>query len=338
MNIAVYALTNQGLRLARKITDTLGGTLHVAMRLKQDDAIPITSLPSHMAETFTQYDGHIFIAAAGIVIRCIAPHIQSKDSDPAVICLDQNGHYAISLLSGHLGGANDLAQQCADIVGGQAVITTATDSAGLPSLDILARDLDMVIGNMDRIKVVNSALLDGNPVQIYDPGNYFAVPENKLFRFIRHPAEWEQNAPGVWISWREDCPDANALRLYPRVLMLGIGCRRGVDGMEISQHIFTVFEAAGLSFMSIGGLASIDLKSDEQGLLDNAEGLELTPKFYSKEQLDTVEAPNPSGTVMRRVGVTSVSEAAAILLSDRGELLVEKTKTQTVTLAVARRK
>ncbi|QGY41966.1 cobalamin biosynthesis protein CbiG [Pseudodesulfovibrio cashew] len=335
--LALYALTRQGTALARKLALELGGTVHAPRRFADDGVHPFESLPELVAETFGAFDGHVFVAAAGIAVRCIAPHLKGKADDPAVTVLDQQGRFAVSLLSGHLGGANDLAVRCAAVTGGQAVITTATDTAGVPSLDVLARDAGMTIGNIERVKVVNGALLEGKPVQVFDPGRYLGA-EGELFVPVPDPDSWRMGEPGVWVSWKDDCPDADALWLYPRVLMLGVGCRRGVSGDEIFNHVRNVFDAAGLSLDAVGGLASIDLKADEPGLLEAAQALDVKPVFYPKETLDAVDAPNPSGTVFRRVGVASVSEASALLLSGRGELLVEKTKTNTVTLAVAREK
>ncbi len=336
--IAIYALTQQGLTLAKRLAGELNGTTFAPRRMAEGDVVPFDSLTRFVAESFTKYDGHIFIAAAGIAVRCIAPHLVGKDSDPAVVVLDQKGEFAVSLLSGHLGGANDLAVKCAEIVGGQAVVTTATDSAGVPSLDMLADAHGLVIGNLDRVKVVNGALLDNRIVQVHDLDNLLGLSGDARFSFVSNTNQWKTGEPGVWVSWREDCPDANALRLYPKVLILGMGCRRGVPERDITAHIHAVFDAAGLALSSIDALGSVDAKSDEAGLLEAAEKLGVEPIFYSKDQLDCVDAPNPSGAVMQRMGVGSVAEASAILLSDKGELLVEKTKTKTVTLAVARRK
>jgi len=340
MKTALYTLTQQGLALAAKLAaDLPGETALFATRRHAggDNATPFDSLAECVSASFDHFDGHVFIAAAGIVVRTIAPLLKDKTSDPAVICLDQQGHFAIPLLSGHLGGANALAESCAEILSGKAVITTATDSAGVPSLDMLAAENGLRIGNIGQVKVVNGALLDKRTVQVHDPDNHLGLAGDDRFRHV-NKKEWCMGEPGVWVSHMDDCPDADALWLYPRVLMLGVGCRRGVSGDEIFDHIRNVFDAAGFSLDAIGGLASVDLKADEEGLLETAASLGVTPVFYDKERLDAVQAPNPSGTVMRRVGVESVAEASAILLSDGGELLVEKTKTQTVTLAVARKR
>lgn len=336
-NIAIYALTARGVELARKLSADFGGEVYVLRRYEEDGLLPFDSLTELVGENFARYDGHVFVAAAGIVVRCIAPHLKSKDVDPAVVCLDQEGRFAISLLSGHLGGGNELADRCAVVTGGQSVVTTATDSAGVVSMDMLAQSKGMSIGNIERVKVVNGTLLDKQVVQVYDPDNLLGLAGNELFEIMSKDA-WKTGNPGVWVSVYDDCPDADALWLYPKNLMLGVGCRRGVPADDIYDHIRNVFDLTGLSMDAIGGLGSIDAKSDEEGVLETASALNVEPVFYPRETLDKVEAPNPSGTVMRRMGVGSVSEAAALLLSEGGELLVEKTKTKTVTLAVARKR
>lgn len=337
--IAIYALTRQGLDIAAKLVPELDAEVEVfaPSRMAKDSVRGFDTLARAVADNFTRFDGHVFIAAAGIVVRTIAPLLKSKDVDPAVVVMDQVGRFAVSLIAGHLGGANELAGTCARATNGQAVITTATDSAGLPSLDMLAKQAGLVIGNLGRVKAVNGALLDGKVVQVFDPARCLDADDARFFRRVRR-FEWTAGEPGVWVSWETGCPDPDALRLYPPVLMLGVGCRRDVPAADILAHIRNVLDAAGLAEQSVAGLGSIEAKRDEPGLLEAARELGVAPTFFDKETLDSVQAPNPSGAVMRNMGVGSVSEASALLLAGSRELLVEKTKTRTVTLAVARRR
>lgn len=335
-HIAIYALTGQGLKLARRLAVDLGGTVYATRRLAEGAVKPFDSLSALLEGTFTSYSGHVFVAAAGIVVRTIAPHLQSKDVDPAVVCLDQEGRFAISLLSGHLGGGNELAIECARSAGGQPVVTTATDSAGVPSMDMLAAARGLAIGNIDRIKTVNGALLDNRPVQVFDPDNRLGLAGDARFTPVGRLGGWKQNIPGVWVSWKENCPDDDALRLYPRVLHLGVGCRRDIAVQEIMEHIQSVFEAKGLALKSIASLGSVEAKRDEWGLLEAAAELDVTPIFYSTKELGKVGVPSPSDRVQVHMGVPSVAEASALLSSGGGVLIVDKEKTSTVTLAVAR--
>ena len=167
---AIYALTPQGARLGRILADKLSGDLFLPARLAASHgAISFDRLLDVVAKNFSLFSAHVFIAATGITVRAIAPHLESKDRDPAVIVVDQEGRHAISLLSGHLGGANELARRIAGLTGGRAVITTATDIQGVLSLDLLAKEKGLAIANLDAVKFVNMALVSGEPIHVYDP-------------------------------------------------------------------------------------------------------------------------------------------------------------------------
>jgi cobalt-precorrin 5A hydrolase len=180
-------------------------------------------------------------------------------------------------------------------------------------------------------------LLDKRLVQIFDPEDRLGLEGDTRFSPIGRRGDWKLGNPGVWVSWKEDCLDSEALKLYPKSLYLGMGGRRGIPADEILAHVYSVFSARGLALKSIVSLGSIEAKSDEVGLLEAAQRLGVTPVFYSSEALGVVEVPTPSERVKKRMGVPSVAEAAALLLSKSGELIVPKQKTKTVTLAVARR-
>ncbi|BCS88556.1 cobalt-precorrin 5A hydrolase [Pseudodesulfovibrio sediminis] len=333
--IAIYALTSQGVNLARRLASKLGGTIYASRRLEAENVTPFDSLRDLVAATFNAFDSHIFVAAAGITVRCIAPHLQSKETDPAVICLDQGGLFAVSLLSGHLGGANELAADAARAVGGQAVITTATDSAGVLSVDMLAKSKGLGIGNIERVKDVNMALLEGQPVQLYDPEDWLGLAWHSNFDSVAGADDWDSSRPGIWVSWHSDCPEG-ALSLHPRVLHLGIGCRRDVSVYEILDHVGDVFGKRGFAMESIASVGSVEAKRNEAGLLEAAFEFGVSPVFYSTAQLTAIDVPTPSDKVQAHMGVPSVAEASALLAAHGGKLIVTKEKTDTVTLAIAR--
>lgn len=333
--LAIYALTSQGLTLAERLRGKLGGTIYASRRLDPEQAVPFDSLPDLLAATFNAFDGHLFVTAAGIVVRSIAPLLQSKQTDPAVVCIDQKGQFAVSLLSGHLGGANELAESCARALGGQAVITTATDSAGVLSVDMLAESKDLVIGNIEKVKEVNMALLEGETVQLHDPEDWLGLAFDSRFEIVASAEDWHGGRPGIWASWHADAP-FSALALYPRVLHLGIGCRRDISVYEILDHVLQVFRKNDLALESVASVGSVEAKRNEDGLLDAAEQIGVEPVFYSTAQLSAIDVPTPSDKVQAHMGVPSVAEASALLSSHGGQLLVAKEKTESVTLAVAR--
>jgi len=338
--IAIYALTPQGARLGRYIADRLGGDLFIPARLVvSHEAIPFDGLSEAVTENFSLFSQHIFIAAAGIAIRTIAPHLKSKDRDPAVVILDQKGRYAISLLSGHLGGANDLAREVARLTGGEAVITTATDTAGVPAIDVLAKEKNLSIANLEAVKSINMALLAGEPVQVFDPENRlgFRNQENAGFDIgrIENEDQWISGQPGVWVTWRTKEPELRQLVLHPLCLIVGIGCNKGTDSKEILELIKETSRQEKIELKSLKCLTTIEAKKDEQGLLEAARELDVPLIFFGRSELEPIEVPHPSNMVKKYMGVSSVCEATALLKSRRGKLLVPKTKSRNVTLAVA---
>ena len=339
---AIYAITPKGAPLGRRIADQLGGDLFLPARLAGSyNSQPFDSLMDLVAEHFYSYPCHIFIAASGIVVRMIAPLLKSKDKDPAVLVLDQDGRYVISLLSGHLGGANETAQQVAASIGGQAVITTATDSSGLPSFDLLAKQHDMIIANLPGVKHVNMALLNGDTIQVFDPEDRLGLREAEdvafTIRWIETESRWNGGDPGVWVTWRAGPPmhDAKRLLLYPRCLVAGIGCNRGTGEHEILGLIRATFKEQNLALMSLKSLNTIEAKRHETGLIDAAKALGVPVHFFSPDEINSIEVPHPSGVVKKHMGVSNVCEATALLKSKGGPLLVPKTKSRNVTLAVA---
>jgi len=337
---AVYALTPQGATLGRHLADQLKGDFFVPARLADSHGgIPFDRLMEVVERHFFLYPHQILVAAAGIVVRVIAPLLKSKDQDPAVLVLDQEGEYVISLLSGHLGGANELAKEVARLTGGHAVITTATDTASVPSMDLLAKERGLVIANLNAVKSVNMALLTGDPVQIFDPDNRLGLGNNggagATFERIEEEEQWVPGHPGVWVTRKNKEARSNQLVLHPRCLVAGVGCNRGTDCREILDFIADTLRKNDLSLKSLHCLSTIEAKKDEQGLLDAAHELDVPLFFFSPSELKTVEVPNPSGMVKKHMGVSSVCEATALLKSRGGRLLVPKTKSKNVTLAVA---
>jgi cobalt-precorrin 5A hydrolase len=296
-----------------------------------------------MPECFHSFRGHVCFMATGIVVRMIAPLLLGKTRDPAVVVVDEGGRHAISLLSGHLGGANRLATEVAGIIGAEAVITTATDVSGLPAIDVLAAEAGLAIENPARIKEINRAILEREPIYLHDPGGMLSTANGGLaVERIDGPGgntygPQTGNAAVVWVDDRIGKSPEGALVLRPRTLFVGIGCNRNTSRAEIRELLERTLTAAGLSPSSLGGIASIDLKRDEPGLLALGRDLALPLSFYTAQELNRVETiQHPSEQVRRAVGARSVCEAAAILAANRGDLVVPKTRSKNATVAVAR--
>jgi cobalt-precorrin 5A hydrolase len=253
--------------------------------------------------------------------------------------MDQKGRHVVSLVSGHLGGANRLAREVAELTGGVAVITTATDTEGYLSFDLLAEEKGLVIANLEAVKAVNMALLKGESVQVFDPENRLDLRERPLsgagVRDVQDETDWQRGRPGLWVTWKSKDPEEMRLVLHPRPLIAGVGCNRGTGKREILEHLTATFRAHGLSLLSLQCIASIQEKRDETGLLDAAEELDVPLCFIHPSELETVPVPHPSAVVRKHMGVSSVCEAAALHKSGAKSLLVPKTKSRNVTLAVA---
>ena len=348
--LAVWAVTPNGAKLTDRLADSLpDADIYVSRNLaeKKSTRIQFEKLSATLEEKFAQYNGHIFIMSTGIVVRLLAPLIQSKTRDPAVVVVDDLGINAISLLSGHIGGANELTYKIAQIIRANPVITTATDINAVPAIDVLAIENGLVIENPGAIKTVNMALLKREEIGVHDPFNFLAGKlqnlESAAFQILAHDINkiLQQSditkIPIVYIDDAINDLPSTALILRPSTLVAGIGCNRGTDAQEISTHLKEVLESHRLASTSLQCLASIDVKNDEAGLIEVAESLELPLIFFNRGELNQVKGiENPSPVVEKHVGVKSVCEAAAILASRDGTLIVPKQSTQNVTVAIAR--
>ncbi len=338
---AVWAVTKIGAQLGRALAARLEADLFAPPELAGEfGAEPYDALLPTVAARFADYRAHVFVAASGIVVRAVGRLLAGKDVDPAVVVVDQRGRFAVSLVSGHLGGANDLARKVAAITSGTAVITTATDVEDLPAVDQLARERGLTVANVEAIKPVNVAVLAGDVIQVLDPegrlGLAGAPPDwAEHFNILPDASAWVAGRPGVWVTWQSMAPAEGMLVLHPACLAVGVGCRRGVPADEIFAAVTGALNDHGMALASVLGLASIKAKADEEGLLEAAGRLGRGLFFYDAEALAEMDVANTSETVEKHMGVGSVSEAAALRLAGGGALLVEKCITGNVTVAVA---
>jgi cobalt-precorrin 5A hydrolase len=276
----------------------------------------------------------------------IAPLLESKETDPAVVTMDDAGRFAIALTSGHLGGANELAERCAFISGARSVITTATDVNNLPSFDMLAKEQGWVIDDISRIKTLNSLLLDNEEIAVVDPSGQTRCWFHGCGKLSFHDtfaAAGESRAKGfLFVTNRQLPPQAqpnNLLILRPRNLALGIGCNRGTPADEIDEFVAAHLKRIFVSIKSVFCIASAAAKRDESGLIEFAGRYKIPLKFFESEELNSVACPSPpSDHVLAAIGATGVAEPAALLVSPGGRLILKKVKSGNVTLAVAEMK
>ncbi|UCG14443.1 MAG: cobalamin biosynthesis protein, partial [Deltaproteobacteria bacterium] len=343
--VAVMALTPEGSKLAANIAANLEeSTLYLPDREvpASENARPFSDFKAIVEGSFYKHEGLVYVMATGIVVRLLAPLLRGKERDPAVVVVDELGQNAISLVSGHLGGANRLAKKVAAITGGQAVITTATDVQGKLSFDELAVRAGLVIENLEAVKELNLGLLEERRIGLFDPGKWLQplVPRSTQLELLERPEAARQEDLSGWVYVDERLASfepPRCLILRPRSLVVGVGCNRGTSSSEIGAAVEKVLEDHGLSVMAVRNLATVELKKDEVGLNDFLTERGWSAVYYSVDELQAGgTVPSPSKVVKQHLGVESVCEKAAMLSAGTEELLVAKQILGNVTVAVAR--
>ena len=316
--IEAFAFTEKGETLAKKIIEELGGNVSRSGRPE--------SLKTWIGRRFDSSDALIIVGATGIAVRAIAPHVESKDKDPAVIVVDEKGRYAIPLLSGHLGGANDLAREMAKITGGEAVITTATDVQGVFAVDEWTKKHNCSILEINKIKDISGALLGGKVVTVRCPWKIVgSVP------------------PGIMMTQSEESDIAidirvkgqNPMHVIPKICTLGVGCRRGTTASALEHFLQRLLMETEVNEKAIEKVATIDIKADEPGLVEFCKNHGWELEAFSAPELEQVRGEFKSSKLVSKVtGVDNVCERSAVLASG-GELIHGKTAGDGITMAMA---
>ncbi|KOV99785.1 Precorrin methylase [Streptomyces sp. NRRL WC-3723] len=272
---------------------------------------------------FAECEQLVCFLATGAVVRLLAPLLAGKAADPGVVCVDEGGRFAVSLLGGHGGGANALAREVGEVLGAEPVVTTATDAVGLPGLDTLGLPYE------GSVAAVSRALLDGEPV---------ALEAEVAWPLPPLPVA-PQGSYTIRVTDRAVAPGEREVLLRPPSLVVGVGASKGAPVEEVLGLVEESLRDAGLSPRSLAELATVDAKAQEPGIVAAAERLGVPLVTYSAEELAAVEVPNPSDAPLAAVGTPSVAEAAALVRG--GELLVPKKKSAgqpaMATCAVVRR-
>lgn len=358
--LAIVTVTSPGLELASNLTNLISEDIDVFIpenlykRIglsggKWEEKLTFFSedLSKFLGVIFKEYRGLILIMATGIAVRALSPHLVSKYQDPAVVVVDVKGKYAISLLSGHLGGANELAYRIASLLKGEAVITTASDTQGKPSLDIVAKKLNMAVSPAKNLTSVMAAIVNGEEVDfwvepIYEPKIKEEFAPFKFRTLTVYPSlSTNVDRAGIIVTWRRlPIPGPRWIFLRPRDIIAGIGCRKSVSHKVILKALGLTLKKAGLTFKSLKNLASVDFKAQEPGLQIVAQRLGLNLITYRPTELANCLKKHPelnhSENVSKRVGIGGVCEPASLLASGEGELLCPKMIYRGVTIALAR--
>jgi cobalt-precorrin 5A hydrolase/precorrin-3B C17-methyltransferase len=314
-NIAAFFVTDKGRLLAERLKGLY------------PDLEIITFSAGAAKKKWDECKSFIFIMAAGIVVRTIGPLIKDKRSDPAVVVLDENGKYAVSLLSGHLGGANERSREIAGFLKGEAIVTTASDVNGLTSIDLWARDNGLVIEDWKLLPRTGTFLVNRGSLNVYTDIE-IALPDE--FVKVDDPA-----AADLLITHTKSLSSESGLYLRPKDLFVGIGCNRGTSAGEIEAAVRNVLDKYNFSFSSVRSIATIDLKAEEPGMKVFVKKCSFGLLSFRPEELNNVSGVSWSDAAFRATGAKAVAEPSALLAAGAEMLLVPKQKIGNVTVAVA---
>ncbi len=331
MNLAVFAYSRKGCETARRVLQTMGKDCECRAftmeRFEERGFSPIQKpSPSFYGPLFQWADAMVFVGACGIAVREIAPHVKDKRTDPAVLSVDELGKFVIPLLSGHIGGANELAKSLAEQLDAIPVITTATDINHKFSVDSWATTHGFAIDNMHAAKSVSAAILE-SPVALHSDFPIVTPLPNGV-------VSGDHGSVGICLSWETKKLYEETLLLVPKILHLGIGCRKGTSIEAIQELVEDVLNQYHIHPKALKCVSSIDLKKEESGLLSFCEARGLPVSFYTSEELKAVKGEfTPSEFVKHITGVDNVCERAALIHAEK--LIVKKTARNGVTVAVA---
>lgn len=344
--VSLFCLTPGGMELARKVRQFLSVTAFCAEKYVEPGFNAFNgSFAETLTERFRKDDALIVIGATGIVIRVLAPCLVDKYHDPAVVVMDEKATNVISLLSGHVGGANDLTHYLAAALNSNPVITTATDVNDVSALDMLVKEIKgVLITPRDSVKTVNQMLASGKNVGLYvDPElvelTSFNVSDfdTRGFVILDHLDQKPVDlAAMVYISifTKEPYWPIPVHKLIPKRVVLGIGCRRGISSQLLSDMVRHKLDLLHIDPLAVAAIGSIDIKADEPALLDLADEYNVDLSLFVAQELHDCAAHFPvSEFVQKTVGVGSVSQPIAWLLS-QGNLIGDTTKEQGITITV----
>ena len=338
--IHIIAFTQEGMRLALMLRTQLEAILFdvtVSSAARSGCGIPAVSLGGWVQEHFMSGNALVYIGAAGIAVRSIAPFVKDKRSDPAVLVLDEKGRFVVPLLSGHIGGANELARQLARMTGGLAVLTTASDVNGLFAVDVCARKNHCAISSMEKAKRFAAALLKHRrgfvllPEDFADCISVGSVPPELS---IVSADDEAAGTAGDALFCISPAAESGLLQLVPSCLLVGVGCKRNTPAASLRNFVAAVLEEQGLHPAAIAAITSIDVKTDEPAVKELASFYHVPPLFFSAETLRAVPGSFlPSEFVRQTVGVDNVCERSAVA-AGASRLLVRKIARDGMTAAV----
>ncbi|RNB83730.1 cobalamin biosynthesis protein CbiG [Brevibacillus nitrificans] len=350
---AIVAITKHGVEMARDLAQKFPGTdLYYMSKFARGDEesrgiqLFTNSVRMLFPALWPAYKGLIIIISLGAVVRMIAPLLEDKKKDPGVVVVDDRGENVISVLSGHLGGANELAREVAAVMGARPIITTASDVQKTIPVDLFGRRFGWEWDSAEKLTPVSASVVNEERVAVVNESGESdwwmhdtpMPPSIQEYRTIAEAQAVEPQAALV-VTHRLLKPDEqsilnNGVVYRPKVIVLGMGCNRGTSAEEIEAVIKETLDELQFSIKSVKALATIELKKDEAGLIAVCEKYGWPFVWYSPEQLNQVQIEDPSETVYKFTGAYGVSEPAAKLYAGVGELVLTKKKSGNTTISV----
>ena len=348
--IAILSITNNGRELALRIKEIMKDVdvffIKKDTDYKNDAAIVVNKgLKEFIPQIFDKYDYLVFIMATGIVVRTIAPLIISKFSDPAILVMDEKGNNIISLLSGHMGGANEMTLYMSDLINSHPVITTATDVNKKSSLDMIAKKLNGHIDDFrDNVLKINSMLVNNEEVHLYIDGNYKI--NHQGFTLYDEKTDLDKVRNLVVVTNKKDINkilnknienlNEKIIKVTPKDIVIGVGCKKNTNSDHMKNSLIKFLAEYNIDINAVKEIGSIEIKKDEKAIIDLAKFLDVKFKTFSVEEISKVDyLYEKSDWVKKNVGVYSVSDPVAHLLSE-GRVIINKQKYDGITFSIGR--
>ena len=348
--IAILSITNNGRELALRIKEIMKNVdvffIKKDTDYKNDEVIVVNKgLKEFIPQIFDKYDYLVFIMATGIVVRTIAPLIISKFSDPAILVMDEKGNNIISLLSGHMGGANEMTLYMSDLINSHPVITTATDVNKKSSLDMIAKKLNGHIDDFrDNVLKINSMLVNNEEVHLYIDGNYKI--NHQGFTLYDEKTDLDKVRNLVIVTNKKDINkilnknienlNEKIIKVTPKDIVIGVGCKKNTDSNHMKNSLIKFLAEYNIDINAVKEIGSIEIKKDEKAIIDLAKFLDVKFKTFSVEEISKVDyLYEKSDWVKKNVGVYSVSDPVAHLLSE-GRVIINKQKYDGITFSIGR--
>lgn len=363
MSIISLSFTGIGTELNRRLCEKLKKNFHLERganacigyapeKYAGEGILPLPADKAALIGSRWGQSAYVFIGAAGIAVRYIAPWVKDKYTDSPVLVIDEKGQYVIPLLSGHVGGAAALADEVADMIGAVSVHTTATDVQGRFAVDVFARKNGLIITDREAVKKISAGLLNGEKAALYIEDSSVSItgtpPEEVVL--CESLEETEQYSYQIMIAGSSEQPvqdrknevqkperEGCTLVLLSRNIAAGIGCRKGIEEAALEKGFLEILAANGLDIRQVKSIASIDLKKNEQALLYLCEKYHIPFEIYTAEELSSVSGVTAASDFVKKItGVDNVCERAARLSCVSGSLIQGKCIREGMTAALVK--